>query len=351
MQIQIARRARQPFYSDTAHGNFFHQLLVVGVQRIEPVNLVVRRLVGGRVAQHHQRVEVHQGIQRLATLHLLRFIQDQDRAVGTDHVDGLAGLEVVQLFIDAPVVLARCVEGLHVDHHHVDACIRRKTLQVVQLLGVVDEEARLLLVGLQKVLGGDVQRLGHALSDGDAGHDNDELAPAVTAVQLEDRLDIAIGLTRACFHLHVQVDACDLGFHQRLGHGQILAALHLLDVVQQGKISQRQIGILEAGTGKQVFHGRFILAGVDTIGDGLRRSGRLALEAIHNGLQSIGLVGLGLEFEFHASPPFSSSSISSMLGKLLCRVCGNARVSSNPDTPMGLVISRNAYSASTRSGC
>ncbi|MCY1462876.1 hypothetical protein D9M71_806960 [compost metagenome] len=60
LQVQITRRARQAFHRDAAHGNFFHQLLVVCVQRIEAVNLVVRGLVGGRVAQHHQRLELLQ---------------------------------------------------------------------------------------------------------------------------------------------------------------------------------------------------------------------------------------------------------------------------------------------------
>jgi hypothetical protein len=46
--------------------------------------------------------------------------------------------------------LPRGVERLHVDDHHVDAGVGREALQVVQLLGVVDEEARLLLVVSRK---------------------------------------------------------------------------------------------------------------------------------------------------------------------------------------------------------
>ena len=85
---------------------------------------------------------------------------------------------------------------------------------MVQLFGVVDEEARLLVVRLQKVRGRDLQRLGHTLADGNAGHHDDELAPAVLLVQLKDGLDVAISLAGAGFHLDIEIDSADLGFHQ-----------------------------------------------------------------------------------------------------------------------------------------
>ena len=108
----------------------------------------------------------------------------------------------------------------------------------MQLLGVVDEEASLLLITLQEMFSGNLQRLGHTLTDGDAGHHDDELAPAIQLVQLENGLDVAVGLTRAGFHLHVQIHAGDLGFGQRVGNGQILLALYLLNVVEQSSIRQ-----------------------------------------------------------------------------------------------------------------
>ena len=85
---------------------------------------------------------------------------------------------------------------------------------MMQLLGVVNEEARLLVVGLQKVLCGDFQRLGHAFTDGDARHHDDELAPTVLLVQLENSLDVAIRLASAGFHLDIEIDPADLGLHQ-----------------------------------------------------------------------------------------------------------------------------------------
>ena len=47
LQVQIARCASQALDRDAAHRDLLHQLLVVGVQRIQAVNLVVRRPVRG----------------------------------------------------------------------------------------------------------------------------------------------------------------------------------------------------------------------------------------------------------------------------------------------------------------
>ena len=183
------------------------------------------------------------------------------------------------------------------------------------MLGVVDEEARLLLVALQKVLGGDVQRLGHALADGNAGHDDDELAPAVQLVQFEDGLDVAVGLARAGFHLDVEVDRGHLGLDQGIREWQILPSLHGVDVAQQSRVRKGEVGIAESrfllcrgirrGFQRQrpLWAGRCRLAdtGVEEIADAavLRI---LPLEAVHHRLHGGGLVGLGLELQLHKHP-------------------------------------------------
>ena len=46
-KIQIGVRPGLTLHADAAHGNLLHQLLVKGVQRIQPVYLVVLLLVGG----------------------------------------------------------------------------------------------------------------------------------------------------------------------------------------------------------------------------------------------------------------------------------------------------------------
>ncbi|EKD97833.1 MAG: hypothetical protein ACD_23C00718G0001, partial [uncultured bacterium] len=196
------------------------------------MNLVVRRLVGGRIPQHRQWFEVGQRIQRLAAFHLLRLIQEHDGPVGADDVNGPAGLEIVQLFINATRILARGIEGLHVNHHDVDARVAGKAFQVVQLLGVVNKEPGALFVVVQKVLRCDFQRLVHALTNGNAGHHHNELAPPIAGVQLEHAFDVAIRLAGAGLHFHVQIDVAHLGFDQRGGQGQVFPALHRMDVFQ-----------------------------------------------------------------------------------------------------------------------
>jgi hypothetical protein len=55
----------------------------------------------------------------------------------------------------------------------------------------------------------DLEGLQDAFADGDAGHHHDELAPAVFPVQLEHRLDVAVGLAGAGLHLDVEIHVAD----------------------------------------------------------------------------------------------------------------------------------------------
>ncbi len=117
----------------------------------------MRGPVGGRIAQDHQRFELGQRLQRLFAFHLLGFIQDQDWPVAADHIDRLTRLEVIQLIIDAAVILTRGIEGLDIDDHDVDARIGGEAFQTVQLPGVVGKEAGLFTVALGEMFGGDFQ--------------------------------------------------------------------------------------------------------------------------------------------------------------------------------------------------
>ena len=181
-QIEVGIDPGQALYRDAAHSDLFHQLLVVGVDGIEPIHLVVLGLVGGGVAQDHQRVEFRELLGGRLALHLLRFIQDQDRTVFPDDIDGPAGLELIQLQINAPGIFAASIERLHVDDHHIDAGVRGKALQIMELLRVIDEVTDALAVLLQKMLGHDLERLQDAFANGDARHHNDELAPAIVSI-------------------------------------------------------------------------------------------------------------------------------------------------------------------------
>ena len=180
---------------------------------------------------------------------------------------GLRDWKSVELFVDAPVIGAARVERLDVDHHHVDAGVRGKALQLVQALGVVDEEPRLLAVAFGEVVGRDLQRLVDPFADGDRWHHDDELRPTVALVQLENGLDVTVGLARAGLHLDVEVNpgrgqgialvargnghALAPGVEggevvEPLRDGQVLPTPDLLDVLQDLRVGQREVGILEA---------------------------------------------------------------------------------------------------------
>ena len=88
------------------------------------------------------------------------------------------------------------------------------------------------MVSLQKVLGRDLQRLGHSLADCNARHHDDELAPSILLVQLENSVDVAIGLARASFHFDIEIDSADLVLHQFGRLRQVLLMLNLGDVLK-----------------------------------------------------------------------------------------------------------------------
>ncbi len=76
----------------------------------------------------------------------------------------------------------------------------------------------------------------HALADGDARHHDDELAPAVAAVQFVHRLDVGVGLARTRLHLYGQRKAVAL---QSVNGPQALGHLYGADVVHDAVCGKR----------------------------------------------------------------------------------------------------------------
>ena len=71
---------------------------------------------------------------------------------------------------------------MRVDNHHVDAWVAGKAVYLGELLRVVDEVLHALAVFQGKMLLHGEETLIDTLTDGDAGHHDDKLGPAVLLV-------------------------------------------------------------------------------------------------------------------------------------------------------------------------
>lgn len=158
--------------------------------------------------------------------------------IGGNHVNGAAGSKFIPLGIDdarllaAPILLEGGRERLRIDNHHIDAAVGGEGVQLVEVGTAVNEVPRLFTVLLHEVIHGDVEGLLHALADGDGGHHNDKLAPAVPLVQLKHGFDVDVGFARARFHFHVQRAAAQVT-HQALGLMDVVFGLDGADIGQQ----------------------------------------------------------------------------------------------------------------------
>ena len=136
-QIQIFVCTTQVLDLKALDLDLLDQPLIVSIQRIQRVNQVVLLGVGSGVVQREQGIEFLQRFlgSRILFTHLLRFIQNQNRAVGCDDVNRAAGTELVPLGVNnsrSGITLATFhvlvlvhggSKGLCIDNHDVDAGI------------------------------------------------------------------------------------------------------------------------------------------------------------------------------------------------------------------------------------
>ena len=200
----------------------------------------------------------------------------------------------------------------------------------MQSLGVIDEEARLLAITLGKVICGDLKGLVYTFTDGNGRHHDDELAPAIAFVHLENCLDVAVGFASTGLHLHVQMDACRCQsilfvgrldgppvtlfvvgseFGQRLSNRQVLPTLNSLDILQYLSFADGQVSVLEAFVIKGA--GLRTLAWVNPVSEAIMHG--LMDETVHHGIHGMGLVGLGFKLQLHGNPFCSLSAFLSAM--------------------------------------
>ena len=264
-QIQILVRTTKIFDLKAFDFDFLDQSLIVSVQRIQNVDQIVLLGVGSRVIQCEKWIELFQGFLGSGVLfaHLLRFVQNQDRAVGGNHINRAAGTELVPLGVDdtrrsislAAFHVLVLVHGggkrLRVDDHDVNPGIAGKRIQLIQVAAVIDKKPCFFAVALHKVISGDLKGLFHAFTDGDTRHNNDKFAPTIPLVQLKHGLDVNISLTRASFHLNIQRTPAQRG-NQLFRLMDVCFCLQCADVLKQLLLGQLERFVLKAGIVDQI---------------------------------------------------------------------------------------------------
>ena len=102
---------------DPGNLNLLDQSLPVRLERSQPVHEVVGVPVGGAIAQGKQRVKADQRLDAQFTLHVLRFVEDQDGAGGLDKMDRRLALKAVGALAND---VRRLVERVNGHHHELD---------------------------------------------------------------------------------------------------------------------------------------------------------------------------------------------------------------------------------------
>ena len=186
--------------------------------------------VSGRIVQTEQRVKLLQAFLRGCSAHFLRLIQDNDRAVCFNYVDWSAAAEIIQLCADTSCIFTTGIECLNIDDHDVDISALAIVIDIRQILGVVNEETRLLAIILHEVLLHGFKALLDAFTDCNAWNYYDKLAPAIQLIQFKHGFDVNIGFTSTGFHFHIKRAYTQSSRFQRIGELNIIACLDTADI-------------------------------------------------------------------------------------------------------------------------
>ena len=257
--------------------------------------------VRGGIVQAKERIKLFQTFLRGSATHFLRLIKDNNGAVRLDNVNWFSAAEVIQFRADTPCILSTGIEGLNVYNHDVDICTLAEVINLRQILRIVHEKTSLLAVVFHKVILHGFKALADALTDSNARHDHDKLAPAILLVQFKHGLYIDVGLTRSGLHLHVKGAGAKPSGHYVFRQLDIIASLNPAYIIK--KLS----GIkLHTGIGKAhiqfffwnhpVCYVSFNLH-ISAVGEAIVEW--LTCKHTHHAFYSLGLVRLYGKFEFH----------------------------------------------------
>ena len=161
--------------------DLLHQLALVGVHRIEPVDHVMSVRVCRRVAQRAERVHGPESLLPApgkTPVHALGLVHDQDGSRRPDEINRLLAARLLAVLVEVVDVLL--VDGADRDHHDLDLRAGREVPDLAELRRVVEEvlEGR-TRVEYPEVVLGDPERFVDPFLDRNRRHDDDELGEAV----------------------------------------------------------------------------------------------------------------------------------------------------------------------------
>ena len=204
LQKKIAVRSAQILDIKAFDLDPLNQPLVVSVQCVKHIHQFMVLFVRGGIVQAKERIKLFQTFLRGSAAHFLRLIKDNNRTVRLDNVNWFSAAEVIQFRADTPCILSTGIEGLNVYNHDVDICTLAEVINLRQILRIIHEETCFFPIILHEVILHGFKTLADALSDSNARHNHDKLAPSVLLVQFKHGLYIYVGLTRSGLHLHVK---------------------------------------------------------------------------------------------------------------------------------------------------
>src|SRR5699024_6553954 len=150
-----------------------------------------------------------------------------------------------------------------------------------------------------------VECLLHTFTNRDGWDNNDVLRPAISLVQLHDRINVAVCLASTSLHLYIEVwySWCCLAINTFCRQRPVIRPLYSLYVSQYLGSRQGKLGVGETGVRtvvcleqSRVRHWVYP-TWINPIGNTVVF--RLASEGLNNGIDSIGLVLLYFELELH----------------------------------------------------
>ena len=189
------------------HLDLLDQLPLIGVHRVQPEHHVVLVHMGGRITQRAKRIHLAKSALASAgkaAIDALRLINDQDRARGTDQIDGPFSAGLLAVLVEVVDVLL--VDGADGHHHDLDVRAGGEIAHLTELGGIIEE----IIVGLARIeplemLLSDLQRFVDAFLDRDRGHHDHEFGEAIELVQLEDRPQVDVSFSGAGLHFHGEI--------------------------------------------------------------------------------------------------------------------------------------------------